>query len=429
MMKGKKRERGQILILVALSIITLIGFTALAIDGGQIYLDRRRAQNAADQAAFAAAFEKIQGGDWYVAGLARAEDNGFNNDGVTNTVTINNPPISGAYSGDDKFIQVMINTTPDTAFLQLFYTGPIAISAGAVTRAEGSFFSSSPLVSNAVVTLGNCLSGDGHNLSFTGGGGSGGIVAKNGGVFLNSPESTVNDCAMAPPNNGYGIVSEGPITSVGSHDYSGESMIHPVPINTGFNGGIPITDPLASLSEPTCTGPGFKDGDTYYPGNFLTIGPGFLQPGIYCVTGDISLAGPNFLQGDGVLIYTQGGIKFTGNAWMNLTAPTEENCLGTKEDTTASCTYKGIVIFSARGNTSTIETRGNGDQNLKGLVYVLDGTVQSRGGGASPDEIDVDGQVVAKNLIGDGNGSFTVRYNEDWIYPPQIDPPILELTE
>jgi hypothetical protein len=87
------------------------------------------------------------------------------------------------------------------------------------------------------------------------------------------------------------------------------------------------------------------------------------------------------------------------------------------------------VIFSARGNTSTIETRGNGDKNLKGLVYVLDGTVQSRGGGASPDEIDVDGQVVTKNLIGDGNGSFTVRYNEDWTYPPQIDLPILELTE
>jgi hypothetical protein len=427
--KHNQREHGQIMVLVTFAMISLIGFTALAIDGGQLYLERRRAQNAADQAAFAAALEKIQDGDWNAAGFARAADNGFDNDGVTNTVTINNPPTSGAYSGDEKFIQVNIDSTPDTAFLQLIYTGPIAVHAGAVIRAEGSFFRSSPMMGNAVVTIVNCVESDGHSLSFAGGGNSGGIVTIDGGIFINSTESTGDDCALDPPNIGYGIVSDGPITSVGSHDYSEESMIQPVPINIGFNNGNPITDPLASVPEPTCTGPGLKDGNTYYPGTFLTIGPGFLQPGIYCVTGDISLSGPSFIQGDGVLIYTQGGIKFTGNAWMNLTAPTEANCLGNEEDTTASCAYKGIVIFSARGNTSTIETRGNGDQNLKGLVYAIDGTVQSRGGGISPDEIDVEGQVVAKNIVGDGNGSFTIRYNEEWTYPPQIDDPILELTE
>lgn len=44
-------EKGQALILITLGIIALIGFTALAIDGGRAFEERRHAQNAADTAA------------------------------------------------------------------------------------------------------------------------------------------------------------------------------------------------------------------------------------------------------------------------------------------------------------------------------------------------------------------------------------------
>jgi len=49
----KLKERGQIVILLAVVLIILLGFTALAIDGSMIYSDRRYAQNAADAAALA----------------------------------------------------------------------------------------------------------------------------------------------------------------------------------------------------------------------------------------------------------------------------------------------------------------------------------------------------------------------------------------
>ena len=54
-MKALRRKRlaGQAIIIMALSILVLTGLLAIAIDGGMIYLDRRRLQNAADSGALA----------------------------------------------------------------------------------------------------------------------------------------------------------------------------------------------------------------------------------------------------------------------------------------------------------------------------------------------------------------------------------------
>ncbi|MBI3151447.1 MAG: hypothetical protein HYZ21_04905, partial [Chloroflexi bacterium] len=78
----RKSEQGQAMILIVFSIIGLIGMTALAIDGGNAYVDSRRAETAASAAALAAATTRIEGGDWRAAALATARDNGYNNDGI-----------------------------------------------------------------------------------------------------------------------------------------------------------------------------------------------------------------------------------------------------------------------------------------------------------------------------------------------------------
>src|SRR5512139_3730177 len=46
-------ERGQALVLLVISFIALLGFAALAIDGGMVYSDRRYAQNASDASSLA----------------------------------------------------------------------------------------------------------------------------------------------------------------------------------------------------------------------------------------------------------------------------------------------------------------------------------------------------------------------------------------
>ncbi len=51
----RNREQGQTIVLVVLALVALIAMLGLAIDGGTVYLERRRMQNAADGAALAGA--------------------------------------------------------------------------------------------------------------------------------------------------------------------------------------------------------------------------------------------------------------------------------------------------------------------------------------------------------------------------------------
>jgi uncharacterized membrane protein len=48
-------EQGQAIVLMAFAFIALLAFAALAIDGGNAYVERRRSQNGADAAALAGA--------------------------------------------------------------------------------------------------------------------------------------------------------------------------------------------------------------------------------------------------------------------------------------------------------------------------------------------------------------------------------------
>ena len=54
---SKKLEQGQVLVIVAISLVALIGLAAVILDGGALLLNRRAAQNAADAAALAGARE------------------------------------------------------------------------------------------------------------------------------------------------------------------------------------------------------------------------------------------------------------------------------------------------------------------------------------------------------------------------------------
>lgn len=51
----KDRDSGQILVVVALFLVAMTAMAALVLDGGNLYLTRRRVQNAADSGALAVA--------------------------------------------------------------------------------------------------------------------------------------------------------------------------------------------------------------------------------------------------------------------------------------------------------------------------------------------------------------------------------------
>ena len=56
------RERGQAIVIIALVMVVLLMFLALAIDGGNLYLHRRKAQNASDAGSIAGASRMLEQG-------------------------------------------------------------------------------------------------------------------------------------------------------------------------------------------------------------------------------------------------------------------------------------------------------------------------------------------------------------------------------
>src|SRR4026209_1716458 len=137
-MKKIKSERGQALIIFALAAIGLFGIVGLAIDGSAKFSDRRHAQNAADTAALAAALAKSNAlidptktnaplecpptsgppsdvcAALQTAALDQAGNNGYDNNLVSNTVEVYAPPISGYYTSDNTYVQVIITSHVNT---------------------------------------------------------------------------------------------------------------------------------------------------------------------------------------------------------------------------------------------------------------------------------------------------------------------------
>jgi len=109
MKKNISNERGQVVIIVALLLVSLLGMTALVVDVGSIYEERRQTQTVADAAALAGAQDlpedpgqAIQTAIAYadLNGVAITEDNiqiyetyGVPNDTITVTPTDVNAPL------------------------------------------------------------------------------------------------------------------------------------------------------------------------------------------------------------------------------------------------------------------------------------------------------------------------------------------------
>jgi Flp pilus assembly protein TadG len=427
-MEGKTTyEKGQAIVLLAVAIVVLLGFTALAIDGGMVFTDRRRVQNAADAAALSGALQKANSRSDATAILA-AQNSVISNGYATNQMSVAIDNNYEDFSGHYILVTVVMTTTTKTNFAQLITGSPLRNVVNATARAR---LSQPAMAGTAIVAMGNCISDGDHLISVVGGGHTGGVLTFDGGMFVNTPENSSNECAINPPNSAGtpGITAETgyPIYSVGSYDYSDAEHLSPIPVDTGINGGVPITDPWVSKPEPTCTTNGSKDPLTghYKPGYYGGAGQpdldgGVLDKGIYCITGDIGGNIDIDATAGVVLYFISGAPVFHGNGDFRLNAPDSSTCLGSDPDTSASCTYAGFALFMARSNTSIISLTGNGVYKIVGLVYAINGGIEAKGGGTtgcddSPDSETCDwvvkGQVIAGSVAGDGNGSFSVTYN------------------
>ncbi len=388
-------ERGQALVLIVFAMFGIFGIVALAIDASNALSERRRAQNAADTSALAAALAKVAGQEWHNAGMDRALINGYDNNGTSNTVEVVNPPGEGCsstgspYIGNEEYVQVVIHTTVQTFFGPVIGIFHIHNCVEAIARAKPGVHI--PLFYGNAIASTAC-----HGDSTINAQGSSSTVTIDGGVFSNSDSSeamTINwpDNLQTPSDLG--------VSSVGGIAVNHGS--YPSPMTEGAE-QIPCPLPDYMLPKYTCD---------YEYGNFPPPGVTNLSPGVYCISGEFDET--DGLTGIGVtFVMLNRGFHWSGNAAMTLVAPD-------------SGTTKGLLMYLPPSNTDGIDLTGNPYTVILGTIFAPNSDMNIRG--------DFGGQALRSQWIGktvtiEGSTRLTIQFDQlaNYEFP---EPPSIELTK
>jgi len=419
--KKNHRENGQALVLIAFAFLTLIGFTALAIDGGMVYSDRRRAQNASDAGSLAGGgaaaltmenehvfYSNFTCGSADVNAAVSAAENAAENLMLANQY--NNADISvvtdcqdgdGTYF-EEKFIDITteIITDTHTAFIQIFYDGPVKNTVNATTRVKPR----TPLAyGHAVVGLnpgdGTCSA----NVEGVKIGGTGEISIEGGGIWSQSCLSVIGDCDIAVEGGGvsYGGGMHGSCTSVDppaqfQDDTLPEDAYTVAPPKCSGSGAVSITDIKLSGHQSL-------DLNAAYPGKTLI-----------CLTSSgnaIQMTGGT-LTGSDITIYLQnsGDIRINGGV-ASLNAP------GAEPDPDPA--LPGVLFYVPEA--SVIDISGNGESSYLGLIYAPKSDISIEGTGDIGPTMNT--QIIGWNVSLLGTATIDIRFNQTWNYakPTSLD--------
>ncbi len=417
------------LALVCLSL--LAGMVALVVDGGTLMEDRRHVQAAADASALAAAADlfahyssnqgKDPSGTAQASALSTAAANGFSNDGVQSSITVNISPAdyqSGPNAGKPLppgYVEVIVQYNAGRLFSNVFGSGTIPVRARAVARGVWGPTNNGIMLLNLQAS--GALAGDG-----------GGTLLVNGGLQVNSSSSA------AISLTGGSTVTAGQLNLNQAAGPLASSLLTQL-LGTGgsspiINYGSPVPDPLRHLPDPdpVALGLPLQATNLQITSGFRNLYPGIYQggisvssgaiailhansngtPGIYylqggglTITGSSSVMG-TFGQSAGIMIYndwskSSDAILLSGTGFLSLQPPT-------------SGVYKGISIFQKRGTLATaapsLHFSGSGLMLLTGTVYAAHAQVALSGlAGANV----MSGQVIADTLSVSGNAAIAIN--------------------
>lgn len=378
-------KRGNVLIMVAASLVPLIGTMGLAVDAAQWLSWRRDLHSAADAGAMAGALAMKNGED---VNAVVTKVLGSNNQHSYTIEAIETPPTAGNFAGNPNMIRVVLSTSQALPFSSVFLSTPPTISVEAIAEAGSE-------VPNCMIALDTASVG----LTISGSA----SVDMNCGLASNSNfDATTSDHIRAGALSAVGSVNAGGAIST-------DTAVH--------NSAPPAADPFAGiLSDPNVTscnpaqqiksdsilGPGCYKGITINAKVDLTLLPGVYTIGErgLTVNGQASLIGSDvtfvFTNTDSPFNPNKIG-TFTGNgtAVINLSAPS----IGP---------YAGVVIHQdsrTPAGTSMFITGDNGSV-FDGSIYAPSNTVGFSGNsGMNTDCL----QIVSRFITFTGNTTVVNR--------------------
>jgi len=416
---SRKSEQGSVIVLVAISLVVVIGVAGLGLDASQLYVTKQQAQSAADAAAQAGAMDLFNGGS---AATATASVNSYAVlNGFTAAQTSVSFPACSAQawcnghvtlSGDSPaLIEVTITKSVNTLFMSLF-----GVSASNVAATADAAIALAPEPIPIVVThptLNGAMSMTGNTTITICGGPARTLQVNSSSTTAASigGGSTV-DLHLAGPAAGSCAGTGGDFSVVGGPvSATIPSWLTPVGVTEHYvQPASVIRDPLASVSPPTTTGlsaaptpvvllPGdtsfgcpvapVKPCQVYSPGIYTTginvqNNLGIFQPGIYYLdnTSGFQSGAHGYMQMcpvsacaiDPTINSTQPGMVVYNhtNGIFSVGANGDVNLVGSD----LASAYKGILFFEDRSAPAHISGSnvhslgGGGNLTLIGTIYI-----------------------------------------------------------
>ena len=358
-----RSQRGQTLIMFILAFAAFSGFTAMTIDVGLIFHERRAAQNAADAAALAGVAKLPPAGtpaEAVTTARAWADKNGYENGVDSTTVTITYP-----YNADASKLEVTVERPVSFVFGKLLGLGIADVGARAVGQA-----------------------------TFTSGGGGGyAIFVINNNCNTSDPleiSGSVNDITGLVHSNSKIKIGGSGNDFVGATTYSCNGGFN----NSGSNNSF--TPPAAqsgnrqppldyTYSSFPCTYSYNSDVDLgSRPEVWLNNNPSTktLKTAVICSTGDIQLSGQDI----------------TGR--VTLVAMDEIKVSGSNFDLKGN--WNDVLAFSNASHDAAIDMSGSGG-DWEGYIYAPNGRAKIAGSS----NLSVKGSIIA-NRVSISGSDFSI---------------------
>ncbi len=428
--KLQHRESGQVIVLLAVGLLALLGLTAVAIDGGMIYADRRYDQNAADAASYAAAgaaamsLENNQityygfdcgrqdvinaGSDGVNAAVARAASNNFAVDnniddqqGVVASCGIEKIDNVGALYDKHLDFRTMISSDLQTAFAHLFYKGNVRNTVEATTRVRPRSdlaygYAITSLSDSCSNSNGMDFSGDSTVKVHTTGIFSNSCITTNGGILV---QTIAGPSGTQPAVAYYDTLT--PNGTSGTVDAPKLNTNQKVPREH-----VPAPDCAAAgndyNSQPSLPKDTLTDIEPgrYHNGIKLTNDDILnMKPGLYCLYGDFDAQGGE-VYGTGVTIYmVSGSMKITGQTKVQLEAPMGE----------AKPAIRGMLFYAAEDNLASHQLSGGSESWFTGTIYAPYGSLEI--GGNNGVGLTFTTQIVANYVKVHGTEDMEINFD------------------
>jgi Flp pilus assembly protein TadG len=377
---------GQALVIFALMGFVLVGFVALAIDGGFIMAERRQVQSAADAGALAAARALYDRRDSLI--VPSGQNYATMNAGAGSSTTVHWPPADGNYVNNRNYVQVKVTQPVTPFFVGAFYNGDWEVSTTATAGVERVPANYALIVLNRNTTPGIHMNGNT------------GIRITNGGSAMSNTNITSNGVTSFTTQGTNTFIDANQTITPSGGTWNPPEQLRP---------GTPQTDdPLAGMPVPPkgqrrnfnsagCPGNSCRPG--HYKDETISLnGTWNLQPGIYYFENThITLLGQSALVGTNVLLYFDANSTLdvrTGD--LRLTGSTTPLYTGMQPR---------LTLWYAR--CGVLDAFGNSVIQIVGIFYAPCAFLQMHG---TPGINSFDGQVVVGRLEVKGTSDLNIRY-------------------